>query len=165
MFSDDCERMSWSFKAVLSDVDAASIGNYEFKSNLKYCIVSSDMHELRKAAFSNERILWCWLADGEIQVYTFRTDFQLVDVSLVIGYALRYSFGSRGVHILDGQKHERTAQAFGAGTVEFLSNLTVGIVGASGTGSIVAEQLYRLGVKRLVLVDDDYVEERNLGRI
>ena len=28
-----------------------------------------------------------------------------------------------------------------------------------------AEQLYRLGVKRLVLVDDDYVEERNLGRI
>ena len=165
MFSDDCERISWSFTAVLSEVDAAFLEDYDFKCNLKYCIVSSDMQTLRKAAFSNERILWCWLADGEIQVYTFRTDFQLVDVSLVIGHALHYSFGNRGAHMLDGQKYERTAQAFGAGTVEFLSNLTVGIVGVSGTGSIVAEQLYRLGVKRLVLVDDDYVEERNLGRI
>lgn len=165
MFSTDCERISWSFKAVLSEVDATSIGNYDFKSNLKYCIVSSDMHELRKAAFSNEGILWCCLTDGGIQVFSFRTDLQLVDVSLVIGHALRYSFGNKGTHVLDGQKYERTAQAFGAGTVEFLSNLTVGIVGASGTGSIVAEQLYRLGVKRLVLVDDDYVEERNLGRI
>lgn len=165
VFSNDCERISWSFNTVLSDVNATSIGNYAFESNRKYCIVSSDMHELRKTAFSNEGILWCCLTDGEIQVYSFRTDLQLVDVSLVIGHALHYSFGNRGAHMLDGQKYERTAQAFGAGTVEFLSNLTVGIVGASGTGSIVAEQLYRLGVKRLVLVDDDYVEECNLGRI
>ena len=165
VLSDVCERISWSFKTVLSDVDATSVGNYDFKGDRKYCIVSSDIHELRKVAFWDERILWCWLADGEIQAYTFRTDFQVVDVSLVIGHALRYSFGNRGVHMLNGQKYERTTQAFGAGTVEFLSNLTVGIVGASGTGSIVSEQLYRLGVKRLVLVDDDYVEERNLGRI
>lgn len=165
IFSENCERLSWSFRAVLSDMDAASIRGYAFKSDLKYCIVFSDVHELRKTAFSNEGILWCWLADGEIQVYSFRTDLRLVDVSLVIGNALRYSFGNRGARMLDGQKYERTAQAFGAGTAEFLSNLTVGIVGASGTGSIVAEQLYRLGVKRLVLVDDDYVEERNLGRI
>ena len=165
MFSDDCERISWSFKTVLSEVDAASIGSYDFKGNLKYCIVSQDMHELIKVAFPHEGILWCWLADGEIRVYSFHAGLQLVDVSLVIGHALRYSFGNRGVHMLDGQKYERTAQAFGAGTVGFLSNLTVGVVGASGTGSIVAEQLYRLGVKRLVLIDDDYVEERNLGRI
>ena len=63
------------------------------------------------------------------------------------------------------QRHERTNQAFGSGTTKILSQLTIGIAGVSGTGSIVAEQLYRLGVKRLVLVDDDYVEERNLGRI
>lgn len=163
--SDDCERVSWSFKEVLVEVDAETIDTYNFKDNLRYCVVSSDMHELRNAAFMNERILWCCLTEGEIRAYSYCSDLQLADVSLVIGHALHYSFGNRNMLAQEGQRYERTAQAFGAGTVAFLSNLTIGIVGASGTGSIVAEQLYRLGVKRLVLVDDDYVEERNLGRI
>ena len=70
MFSDDCERISWSFKAVLSEVDAAFLEDYDFKSNLKYCIVSSDMQTLRKAAFSNERILWC-CASVILKLYSF----------------------------------------------------------------------------------------------
>lgn len=165
LLSDDCERFSWSFKTVLSEVDAETIGDYIFKNNLKYCVVSSDMGELRKVAFPNESILWCCLTVNKIQAYTFCTELHQVDVSLVIGNALHYSFANGRTQMIEGQMHERTAQAFGAGTVEFLSNLTIGIVGVSGTGSVVAEQLYRLGVKRLVLVDDDYVEERNLGRI
>lgn len=59
----------------------------------------------------------------------------------------------------------RHAQAFGKGTVEVLSRLTVAIVGCSGTGSIVAEQLARLGVGKLILIDPDFVEEKNLNRI
>jgi hypothetical protein len=43
--------------------------------------------------------------------------------------------------------------------------LSVAIVGCSGTGSIVAEQLARLGVGKLVLIDPDRVEEKNLNRI
>lgn len=165
VFSDDCERVSWSFKEVLSELDTVSIGTYIFKNNLRYCIVSSDIQQLRKTAFSNDRILWCHLSENKFHAYSFCNDLQLVDVLLVIGSALHYSFGNSVAPVIEEQKYERTVQAFGAGTVEFLSNLTVGIVGASGTGSIVAEQLYRLGVKRLILVDDDYVEERNLGRI
>jgi hypothetical protein len=59
----------------------------------------------------------------------------------------------------------RHAQAFGSGTTEILRTLSVAVVGCSGTGSVVVEQLARLGVGRIVLVDPDIVEEKNLNRI
>lgn len=59
----------------------------------------------------------------------------------------------------------RHAQAFGAATTRLLNQLRVAVVGCSGTGSIVIEQLARLGVGELVLVDDDIVKEVNLNRI
>lgn len=60
---------------------------------------------------------------------------------------------------------ERTEQLFGAETTKRLSQLSVAIVGVSGTGSPVAEMLYRLGVGELILIDNDKLEERNLNRI
>jgi hypothetical protein len=59
----------------------------------------------------------------------------------------------------------RHAQAFGSGTTEILRTFSVAVVGCSGTGSVVVEQLARLGVGRIVLVDPDIVEEKNLNRI
>lgn len=61
--------------------------------------------------------------------------------------------------------NHRTAQTFGSGTTNLVARLRVGVVGVSGTGSPVAEMLHRLGVGELVLVDDDVVEVKNLGRI
>ncbi len=60
---------------------------------------------------------------------------------------------------------KRHAQIFGDGTTILLHGLRVAIVGCSGTGSPVIEQLARLGVGELVLVDPDRIEERNLNRI
>uniref|UniRef100_B0T6R2 UBA/THIF-type NAD/FAD binding protein n=1 Tax=Caulobacter sp. (strain K31) TaxID=366602 RepID=B0T6R2_CAUSK len=60
---------------------------------------------------------------------------------------------------------KRHAQAFGVRTTRRLSHLSVAVVGCSGTGSIVIEQLYRLGVGRLVIVDPDVVKDINLNRI
>jgi hypothetical protein len=60
---------------------------------------------------------------------------------------------------------ERHAQLFGKGTTEKLRRLRVAVVGCSGTGSPVVEQLARLGVGLLALVDHDVVEKRNLNRI
>jgi predicted metallopeptidase len=60
---------------------------------------------------------------------------------------------------------ERHAQVFGERTTSLLRQLTIGVVGCSGTGSFVIEMLARLGVKKLVLVDPDRVEARNLNRI
>lgn len=57
------------------------------------------------------------------------------------------------------------AQVFGAGTVERLRRMSIAVIGCSGTGSPLIEQLVRLGVGRLVLVDPDRVEWRNLNRI
>lgn len=59
----------------------------------------------------------------------------------------------------------RNAQALGSGTTALLRSLSVAVVGCSGTGSMVIEQLARLGAGRLVLVDPDGVEEKNLNRI
>lgn len=59
----------------------------------------------------------------------------------------------------------RTRQAFGEGTFRELSRLTVGVIGASGTGAPTTEMLARLSVGHLVLVDGQVVEMRNLNRI
>lgn len=56
-------------------------------------------------------------------------------------------------------------QAFGQGTTAQLARLTIGVIGCSGTGSPVIEQLVRLGVGELVIVDDDHIEDRNINRI
>lgn len=59
----------------------------------------------------------------------------------------------------------RIAQSFGDGTFQLLRQLRIGVVGCSGTGSIVVEQLARNCIGELVLVDSDHVEHKNLNRI
>lgn len=59
----------------------------------------------------------------------------------------------------------RFIQAFGESTYRRMRATTIGIVGCSGTGSLVVEQLARNAVGKLVLVDPDVVEEKNLNRI
>lgn len=59
----------------------------------------------------------------------------------------------------------RQALAFGDDVNRQLRQLTVGVVGCGGTGSAVVQLLNRLGVGRLVVVDDDEVEFSNLNRL
>lgn len=60
---------------------------------------------------------------------------------------------------------EATLQVFGELTVRQLRNLIVVVVGVSGTGSLVVEQLIRTGVGTLIVIDDDVILDRNLNRI
>lgn len=55
--------------------------------------------------------------------------------------------------------------AFTSGMTEELGRLTASIIGVSGTGSILAEQAARLGFGRIVMIDFDRVEPRNLNRV
>jgi hypothetical protein len=64
-----------------------------------------------------------------------------------------------------GEDDLRNRQAFGAGTVNLVRSLRVAVIGCSGTGSILIEQLARLGVGGFVLVDPDITEMKNLNRI
>src|SRR5690606_2185499 len=59
----------------------------------------------------------------------------------------------------------QSAIAFTSAMTDTLARLSVCIVGVSGTGSIVAEQLARLGFGEIILIDHDRLETRNLNRI
>jgi hypothetical protein len=104
--------------------------------------------------------------DGRIfaRAITEGVTFAPIASVTVAGDDLKFYFADPLVGDLPGFTL-RHAQLFGAATTTLLRRLTVGVVGCSGTGSIVIEQLARLGVGRLVLVDPDHIEEKNLNRI
>lgn len=60
---------------------------------------------------------------------------------------------------------DRHLRAFGPDGQRLLQALTIGVVGVGGTGSPTVEQLARLGVGRILVVDDDTIDETNLTRI
>ena len=89
-----------------------------------------------------------------------------IDRISVAGDDLRFFDRESSSAEVEGSEEQlRTRQAFGEKTTRMLTRLAVGIVGCSGTGSWVGEQLARLGAGRLVLVDLDKVERKNLNRI
>lgn len=61
--------------------------------------------------------------------------------------------------------YDRNVRAFGGHIQRTLHDLNIGIVGCGGTGSSVAEQLARLGVRRITLVDPDNLSESNITRV
>jgi len=65
----------------------------------------------------------------------------------------------------DGANHGKPPVAFTSGMSHWLRRLSVCVIGVSGTGSIAAEQLARLGCGEIILIDFDKVEVRNLNRI
>lgn len=60
---------------------------------------------------------------------------------------------------------DRSLALTGAGALARLSKMRVGVVGVSGTGSIVAELLLRAGAGEIVLFEFDRIETPNLNRI
>ena len=62
-------------------------------------------------------------------------------------------------------EYDRQKLLWGRRGQSMLGRLTVGVVGAGGTGSAVAEQLVRSGVRSLVLIDRDVIEASNVTRV
>lgn len=60
---------------------------------------------------------------------------------------------------------DRNVRAFGPAIQGALSELRIGIVGAGGTGSALAEQLVRLGVRQLLILDPDTLSASNVTRV
>lgn len=90
--------------------------------------------------------------------------FQLFDRVLCVGDDIRIWDAAPVTHFVP-EHGRRIAQSFGAGTFAALGRLRIGVVGCSGTGSVVIDQLARNCVGELVLVDPDRVEPKNLNRI
>ena len=83
----------------------------------------------------------------------------------IVGDELRQFRSEANTHEEVADFAERNAQTFGSRTQNQLSKMKVGVVGCSGTGSPVIEQLVRLGVGEMVCVDPDVIEVKNLNRI
>lgn len=60
---------------------------------------------------------------------------------------------------------DRNIRAFGGDVQRTLRELRIGIVGAGGTGSAVAEQLTRLGARHIDLIDADELSLSNVTRV
>jgi proteasome lid subunit RPN8/RPN11 len=119
---------------------------------------------------SDEIVSVIMLSDGSIfgRVVHSTGEFEELTSIIVVGNDIK-RFGPIGDHVDKISAEEdtqlRTKQAFGEGTINSLQRLKIGVVGCSGTGSIIAELLGRLGVGNIVLVDPDLVEYKNLNRI
>lgn len=91
-------------------------------------------------------------------------EFEPIDCISVAGNDLHFWYANAGSVEMPSFVASH-AQAFDEGTIERLQRLSIGVVGASGTGSPTVEQLMRLGVGEIVNADDDTMEERNVNRI
>jgi hypothetical protein len=105
------------------------------------------------------------LPSGEIFGRVLLKDgYAPLDSVSVVGDDLKFWYADAGQAVMP-EFTASHAQIFDNGTLERLQRLSVAVVGCSGTGSPLIEQLVRLGVGTIVLVDPDDVEERNVNRI
>lgn len=106
------------------------------------------------------------LPDGELigrSIWPGKLGMELNTIRIV-GDEIKYWFSEQTKPKIP--KHAiRIVQAFGEGTYSLMRRLRVGVVGCSGTGSIIVEQLARNHVGQLVIVDPEPVEHGNLNRI
>lgn len=88
-----------------------------------------------------------------------------IDRLLTVGPRLTLSWNDSAADSALPSLFDRNIRAFGGTVQRVLHDLRIAIVGCGGTGSSVAEQLVRLGVRRLLLVDPDTLSESNLTRV
>jgi hypothetical protein len=107
------------------------------------------------------------LQNGRVFGRTVADDasFQPLDCVNVVGSDLWFWYASDPASGETPAFALRVAQTFGRRTYESLRRLRIGVVGCSGTGSPVVEELARNCVGAMVLVDPDVVEHKNLNRI
>ena len=83
----------------------------------------------------------------------------------IVGDRLRLSWTFGESPTMTAPEFDRSVRAFGPVVQNTLADVHVGIVGCGGTGSAVAEQLTRLGVRRLTLFDADTLSASNVSRV
>lgn len=92
------------------------------------------------------------------RVYDLKSHCTPVALVTVAGDDIKYWQGSVPLP-------EQPVVAFTSGMTATLNRLSAVVIGVSGTGSIVAEQVARLGFGEVILIDHDQLEEKNLNRI
>jgi hypothetical protein len=88
-----------------------------------------------------------------------------IDRLLTIGSRIALTWNDSFKRPTLGTLFDRNIRAFGGAVQSVVQDLRVAIIGCGGTGSAVAEQLVRLGVRRFMLFDPDKLTESNLTRV
>lgn len=114
-------------------------------------------------AFGNLHGSAVMTAEGAVlaRVYDAGLQVRAVDLVTVSGDDLSYWWGDKATPTGPVDR----PIAFTSGMADELGRLSALVIGASGTGSIVGEQLARLGFGRVLAVDFDRLEQKNLNRI
>lgn len=95
--------------------------------------------------------------DGSIYARLYEPEMvaRAIDLVTVAGDEIAFFWADRA----------RRPVAFTSGMTAELGRLVAVVIGVSGTGSIIAEQAARLGFGRVILIDFDKIERKNLNRI
>lgn len=128
------------------------------------CVDDRSDHEIIPcifAAHGNLHGTAVMLPNGFIFGRVYLPDMKSMPIDLVnvVGTDLLYFWGD------DMSRATKRPLAFTSAMTAELSHLTACVIGVSGTGSIEAEQACRLGFGRVILIEFDKVEEKNLNRI
>lgn len=82
----------------------------------------------------------------------------------VIGKQFRFLDNNNGEDTIP-EYFARQVLVFGPEIQKLLKRLHIGVIGAGGTGSVVVEQLTRLGVGEISVFDGDSLEKSNVSRV
>ncbi len=84
----------------------------------------------------------------------------------VVGKGFKVDFQEEQMRVpAVGTEFSRTVSAWGDTKQAIFSRLKVGIIGLGSVGSVIAEALYKTGVRNILLLDFDTVELKNLDRL
>jgi hypothetical protein len=169
------DRVTWRTTALVSLLDRAAaegLAVLKLHAHPNGYDSFSALDDTSDASLASAVTSWCGdtpylsgvlLPGGRFlgRVYVDGKRSSLAGVDVIGDDLLFFPRGPRAVPDFAG----RTEQVFGAKTLSLLQSLRVAVVGCSGTGSVVIEQLARNAIGHLILVDPDVVEEKNLNRI
>lgn len=84
---------------------------------------------------------------------------------ITVNGIIRQDFIPKNTYSEIGNQYDRQVKAIGNFAHTALQSLSITIVGVGGTGSPLAVQLARMGIKKLRLIDDDKIDLSNLPRV
>lgn len=97
-----------------------------------------------------------WFPDGDRRALSFLSVSGKASIKISDGYKKRKAHASL---------FDRQIKIFGKAGQSLLAEQKVGIIGLGGVGSLLNQTVSRLGVKHIVAVDPDVLEESNLPRV
>jgi hypothetical protein len=126
-----------------------------------------NLYDLQPGGIFGSLVLGKNSAEGRIWLPQAAQPFALNEL-VIIGESLN-SIPLNGISDAElpepAEVFDRGLALTGQGALAKLSKMRVAVVGASGTGSLVAELLMRAGVGEIVFFEFDYIDKINLNRI